>query len=105
MAGLVMTRVFIGKRAWWNAWFASNLTIAGVMLFGFAGLFPNLLPSNIDPAYSMTIYNSASSTLTLKIMLGVALLFVPVIIFYQSWIYRLFKGKVIEKDLIHYESY
>ena len=63
------------------------------------GLYPNLLPSSIDPAHSLTIYNSASSPLTLKIMLGVALTFVPIVIAYQVWVHFLFKDKTREEDL------
>jgi len=63
------------------------------------GLYPRLLPSSIDPAYSLTIANSASSPLTLKIMLAVALTFVPIVIAYQVWVHFLFKDKAKEEDL------
>ena len=53
----------------------------------------------------MTIYNSASSPLTLKIMLGVALTFVPVVLVYQTWVYHLFKDKIKEGDLMYEETY
>jgi cytochrome bd ubiquinol oxidase subunit II len=105
VGGLLMNRVFIGKQEWWKAWAASCVTIVGTTLFGVVGLFPNMLPSSLNPAYSLTIYNSASSPLTLKIMLGVALTFVPVVIAYQTWVYRLFKGKVREEELDYHESY
>ncbi len=99
VAGLVLTRVFIAKQGWWKAWFASSATIVGCTLFGVAGLYPNLLPSSIDAKYSLTAFNSASSPLTLKIMLGVALAMVPVVIAYQAWVYHRFKGKVDEAEL------
>jgi len=105
VAALIATRVFIHRAAWWPAWFASSLTIVATTLFGVVGLFPNLLPSSLNPAYSLTIYNSASSPLTLKIMLGVALTFVPVVIAYQVWAHYLFKDKVKEEDLSHEEAY
>jgi cytochrome d ubiquinol oxidase subunit II len=98
VVGLVLTRVFIAKSGWWKAWFASSLTIVSAVLFGVVGLYPNLLPSNIDSAYSMTIYNSSSSPLTLKIMLGVALTFVPIVIIYQALVFKLFKDKLTEED-------
>ena len=98
---LLMNRVFMAKENWWKAWFASALTIMGATFFGVAGLFPNLLPSSMDPAYSLTVYNSASSPLTLKIMLGVVLFFVPIIILYQIWAYVFFKGKVNEDELVY----
>jgi len=99
VAALVMIRVYLGKGQWWRAWFASSALIVGVTLFGVAGLYPNLLPSSLNPAFSMTIYNSASSQLTLKIMLGVALTCIPVVIAYQAWVYNLFKDPVKEAEV------
>jgi cytochrome bd ubiquinol oxidase subunit II len=100
VGSLLLTRLFIGRGHWWKAFFASSGTIAGVALFGIAGLYPNLLPSSIDPAFSVTIYNGASSTLTLKIMLGVALTFIPVVLAYQAWTHVLFQDKVSEEELM-----
>lgn len=94
VGALVMVRVYIAKARWWSAWFSSCALIVGVTLFGVAGLYPNLLPSSLNPAYSLTIYNSSSSQLTLKIMLGVALTFIPVVIAYQSWVYHFFKDRI-----------
>ena len=94
LAGLFLTRFLIGRSAWGAAWWASAVTIAGTTLFGVAGLYPNLLPSSLDTAYSLSIHNASSSPLTLKIMLGVALIFVPIVLLYQGWVYRLFRGKV-----------
>jgi len=99
VAALVAVRFFISKGAWWRAWFASCLTIVGTTLFGVVGLYPNILPSKIDPAHSLTAFNAASSPLTLKIMLGVALTFVPVVIAYQVWAHYLFRDKIKEEDL------
>jgi len=61
-----------------------------VTLFGVGGMYPDLLISSIDPAFSLSAFNSSSSPLTLKIMLGVALVFVPIVIAYQIWVYRFF---------------
>jgi len=59
----------------------------------------------LNPAFSLTVYNSSSSTLTLKIMLVVALVFVPAVIAYQTWVYVLFKNKVTEETLDYDEAY
>ncbi len=80
-----------------KAWWASSLAIVCVTFFGIVGLYPDMLPSSLNPSFSLTAYNSASSPLTLKIMLVVALIFVPVVIIYQAWAYRVFKGKVGEE--------
>ena len=105
VAGLLLTRVFLAKGDAWKSWFASCLTIVGATMFGVVGLYPNLLPSSLDPAATLTAFNSCSSPLTLKIMLGVALVFVPVVIGYQFWVYRLFRHKVTEEDLAYEEEY
>ena len=105
VAALIAMRAFIQRAQWWKAWFASSLTIVGITLFGVVGLFPNLLKSSLNPAFSLTAFNSASSPLTLKIMLGVALTFVPLVIAYQVWVHFLFKAKVSPEDVAPEEGY
>jgi len=105
VVGLLLTRVFLARKAALKAWSASSLTIVGATLFGVVGLYPDLLPSSLDPAWSKTAFNSSSSPLTLKIMLGVVLVFVPIVIVYQAWIYRAFGHKVTEKELAAEEVY
>jgi cytochrome d ubiquinol oxidase subunit II len=70
------------------------LTVGGIVATGVVGLFPNLLPSRLDPQFSLTIYNSSSSPYTLKIMTGVALVFVPIVIAYQLWSYMVFSRPI-----------
>lgn len=105
VAALLAVKVFIAGRSWWKAWFASSATIVAATLFGVVGLYPNLLPSSLDPAFSMTAFNSASSPLTLKIMLVVALIFVPIVIAYQAWGYYIFREKLTDDDLASEEAY
>ncbi|MCE5336021.1 MAG: cytochrome d ubiquinol oxidase subunit II [Desulfobacteraceae bacterium] len=93
VGSLLMIRVFVAQSHWWKAWTASAVFVATVTLFGVTGLYPNLLVSSIDPMFSLTAFNSSSSPLTLKIMLGVALVFVPIVIAYQVWVYRFFARK------------
>jgi cytochrome bd ubiquinol oxidase subunit II len=61
---------------------------------GLIGLYPNLILSRTDPASSLTIFNSSSSPLTLTIMTVVVLVFIPLVIGYQTWIYRIFRKKL-----------
>lgn len=60
----------------------------------FYGLFPNVMPSSIDEAYNLTIYNASSSPLTLQIMSVLALFFVPIVLAYQGWSYYVFSQRV-----------
>jgi cytochrome d ubiquinol oxidase subunit II len=96
---LLGIKVFLAKQAYFKAWFSSALTIVGATFYGVIGLFPNMFPSSIDAAYSLTAHNSASSPLTLKIMLVVVIIFVPIVLAYQIWTYHLFKGKITEEDM------
>jgi cytochrome d ubiquinol oxidase subunit II len=105
VVALLAARLFMAKQAWWKSWFASSLTIVGATFFGVTGLYPNLFPSSMNPAYSLTISNSSSSPLTLKIMLVVTLIFIPIVIGYQIWSYYLFRGKVSLSDLASDEAY
>lgn len=105
VAGLGLTRVFIAQRAPWRAWFASAALIVGAVAFGVAGLYPNILPSSIDPAATMSAFNSASSTLTLTLMLVVVVCFLPVVIGYQIWVYATFRDTIDAKSLAEGPSY
>ena len=105
VAGLLGIRYYIAQASYFKAWIASALVIAASTFFGIAGLFPNLLPSSLDPAFSLTAFNASSSPLTLKIMLMVVLLFIPVVLAYQGWTYSLFKGKVNPAEFESEEAY
>jgi len=102
---LIGIRFFLAKEAYFKAWFSSALTIIGATFYGVIGLFPNMFPSSINTDFSLTAFNSSSSPLTLKIMLIVVILFIPVVIAYQIWAYNLFKGKVTKEDLAYEEVY
>ena len=103
--GLVAILYFLETGSCWKAWFSSAATIIGTTFFGIIGLFPDMFPSSLNPAYSLTAHNASSSPLTLKIMLGVVIVFVPIVLAYQIWAYLLFKGKVREEDLEYDEAY
>ncbi|WP_022849966.1 cytochrome d ubiquinol oxidase subunit II [Limisalsivibrio acetivorans] len=87
------------KKSSFLAFIASCLTIVMVTFTGVIGLFPNLLPSKIDPAYSLTAFNTSSSEYTLTIMTVVVVLFVPVVIAYQVWTYYVFRHSVRPEDV------
>ncbi|MGD8845028.1 MAG: cytochrome d ubiquinol oxidase subunit II [Desulfobacteraceae bacterium] len=105
VAALLGIKMFLKKQALFKAWFASGLTIVGATFYGVLGLYPNMFPSSLDPKFSLTAHNASASPLTLKIMLLVVLIFVPVVLVYQAWAYKTFSGKVTEKELAYDESY
>lgn len=83
-----------------KAFAASCVTIVMVVFTGVIGLFPNLIPSSLDPKYNLTIFNSSSSIYTLKIMTVVALIFVPIVILYQIWTYKIFSERLSAEEIV-----
>lgn len=81
------------------AFHASFAFIAALAAGGFARIYPALLPSRIDPSYSLTIFNSASSPYTLKLMTIVVVVFLPVVIGYQVWVHRVFRSPLTPAEL------
>lgn len=103
---LLGIKFFSLKQQYLKAFYSSCLTILTVTFTGVTGLYPNLIPSNIDKNYSLTIFNSSSSPYTLKIMTVVALIFVPIVIAYQIWVYRVFRQKLsVDGVMSDKESY
>lgn len=72
----------------------SSLSLIGIILTAGVSLFPFIMPSSLNPNHSLTIWDSASSHLTLNIMLWAALIFVPLILIYTLWCYRMLWGKI-----------
>jgi cytochrome d ubiquinol oxidase subunit II len=105
VAALLGIKFFLTKQAYFKAWFSSCVTIIGATFFGVIGLYPDMLPSSINSEYSLTAHNASSSPLTLKIMLVVVIIFVPIVLAYQIWAYNLFKGKVTAEDLVYDSAY
>ena len=98
VVGLLATRLSL-EGSTLGAWVGSAVFILGLTFFGVFGMYPGIILSSIDPAYSVTIFNGASSPLTLKIMLGVTLAAVPVVIVYQAWVFWTFRHKVTEEAI------
>ncbi|RJP87760.1 MAG: cytochrome d ubiquinol oxidase subunit II [Desulfobacteraceae bacterium] len=102
---LVGVKFFLIKKNALKAWLASCLTIVSATFFCIIGLFPNMFPSNLDAAYSLTAHNSSASQLTLSIMLVVVVIFIPMVIGYQLWAYHMFMDKLSIHDLAEEEAY
>ena len=66
---------------------------AGVIATVGLSMFPFILPSSVDPASSLTVWNASSSHLTLFIMLVVVVVLMPVILLYTSWVYKVLWGR------------
>jgi cytochrome d ubiquinol oxidase subunit II len=85
------------KQAGW-AFAMTSITIAFSLITMFMILYPRLMISSLNPAFSLTIENAASSPYTLRTMTIVALIFVPIVLIYQGWSYYVFRKRVAEKS-------
>ncbi|MET3722494.1 cytochrome d ubiquinol oxidase subunit II [Sphingomonas trueperi] len=91
----------IGIRGRKSALVFTGSSIANVGIIATVGLsmFPFILPSAIDPASSLTAWNASSSHLTLFIMLGCTLVFLPIVLAYTAWVYKVMFGRVSGEEL------
>ena len=73
---------------------ASGCGIAAVIATAGLSLFPFMLPSSLEPNASLTVWDASSSHLTLKIMLFATVIFLPLVLVYTAWVYRVLRGPV-----------
>ena len=76
------------------AFLCTAIAIVAITAALFGALYPDVLPSTTDAAYSLTTTNAASTPYTLKIMTWVAVAFTPIVLAYQSWTYWVFRKRV-----------
>ncbi len=85
-----------------GAFITSALSVTGVILTAGASMFPFVLPSSARPGDSLTLWNATSSQLTLQIMLIAVVIFLPIVLLYTAWAYRVMFGRVsaeaVERD-------
>jgi cytochrome d ubiquinol oxidase subunit II len=82
-----------------GAFVASSLVQAGSILTGGFALFPFLLPSSTFPNQSLTVWDASSSAKTLLIMLGAVLVFLPIILAYTGWVFRVLRGRLTLENM------
>lgn len=95
VAGLLTAVVLMWtrRREGW-AFFATMAVVAAVVVLLFGSMYPNLLPSTLNPDWSVTIYNGSSTPYTLAIMSWASLTLVPLVIGYQAWTYWVFRRRI-----------
>ena len=86
-----------GKGGW--AFLLSSLTLACVILTAGVAMFPFIMPSSTQPGMSLTLWDATSSLMTLKRMLFVAMVFVPLILIYTSWCYYKMFGRITKEHI------
>ncbi|MFK0023393.1 cytochrome d ubiquinol oxidase subunit II [Streptomyces sp. NPDC090798] len=81
-----------GREGW--AFALSGLTIVAAVAMLFLTLFPNVMPSSLNPDWSLTVTNASSSPYTLRIMTWCAGIATPMVLLYQSWTYWVFRKRI-----------
>ena len=81
-----------GREGW--AFALSGLTIVAAVAMLFLTLFPNVMPSSLNPDWNLTVTNASSSPYTLKIMTWCAAIATPVVMLYQGWTYWVFRKRI-----------
>jgi cytochrome bd ubiquinol oxidase subunit II len=99
IAGPLLTLLLTGARQSGLAFITSALGIFGIIATAGVSMFPFLMPSNIAPPASLTVWDASSSQLTLFVMLLATLIFLPMVLCYTSVVYAALRGKVTASDI------
>ena len=84
--------LLLGREGW--AFTATALAVGGLSVVLFGQLHPEVLPSTTDPAHTLTVAGAASAPYTLTVMSWVAVVFLPLVLAYQSWSYWVFRKRL-----------
>jgi len=84
----------VSKQKYWHAFVFSSITVSLLLILVAIELYPAVILSTIDEAYTITVYNAASSEKSLGIMLTIAAIGIPLVATYTFFVYRVFRGKV-----------
>jgi len=96
LAAVACIMVFLKSKQISKAFLSSCAAILAMFATLGAAVFPNMVPSITDPALSLTLANASSSALTLKTMLILAVIGVPIVLAYTVWVHLIFRGKAEE---------
>ncbi|MCR4468552.1 cytochrome d ubiquinol oxidase subunit II [Burkholderia sp. SCN-KJ] len=99
IAGGLLALLLAGSKQEKTAFLCTGLMIAGVILTAGFSMFPFIMPSSLDPRSSLTVWDSTSSHMTLQVMLFAVIVFLPIVLLYTSWVYRVMRGKVTHQSL------
>ncbi len=98
---LTLGSVWISARKPKTALYGYSLSMVGTIAIAAIGLFPFILPSSSHPNHSLTAWDAVSSRTTLQIMFWVVIGFLPIVLAYTGYAYRMMSGSLSRKDLEH----
>ena len=98
-AGGILALLLSGSNRPGAAFVCSGAGLAGVILTAGFAMFPFVIPSSTDLNSSLTVYDAVSSHRTLNLMFIAVVIFLPIVLVYTSWVYRVMRGKITEKKI------
>ena len=98
-AGGILAILLSGANRPGFAFVFSGAALAGVILTAGFAMFPFVIPSITSPNSSLTIYDATSSHRTLNLMFIAVVVFLPIVVIYTSWVYRVLRGKITEEKI------
>jgi cytochrome bd ubiquinol oxidase subunit II len=96
LAGLAANR--IAREGW--AFVGTALAVALGVASLFVAMFPDVMPSTLDPAWSLTVTNASSTPYTLKVLTVISAIFLPLVMLYQGWTYWVFKKRITVEPVV-----
>ena len=100
--GLLAAIILIWRKRYGQAFIGTSVTVVATVALLFGTLFPRVMPSTLNAAYDLTIYNASSSQYTLQVMSVIALTLVPIVLAYQGWTYWVFRKRLTSKSRLEY---
>jgi cytochrome d ubiquinol oxidase subunit II len=97
--GGILALLLSGTNRAGAAFVCSGAALAGVILTAGFAMFPFIIPSSANPNGSLTVYDAVSSHRTLNLMFFAVVVFLPIVLAYSSWVYRVMRGKVTEEKI------
>jgi len=94
VAAALAAALLARRRRHLGGFLATSVAVAATVASAGLALFPFLLPSSLDPRSSLTVWDASSSRKTLGLMLIATLVFMPIVLAYTTWVYRVLRGRV-----------
>lgn len=98
--GAFLTAILLLKKCPGKAFITSAIAQVGVISTAGISIFPFILPSSSHPNSSLTVWDASSSHMTLFLMLVAVIIFLPLVLIYTAWVFRVLRGKVTQNDVL-----
>jgi cytochrome d ubiquinol oxidase subunit II len=99
LVGVLLTIFCSLKHYVGTVFIISSLVVVSALMTAGGSMFPFILPSSIHPASSLTVWDASASRYTLHLLFFATVVFMPIVMAYTTWVYRVMRGKVTVEDI------